>query len=38
MCPWLAYSGSPVLLDDLLMKPVHSVIDQSLHSKLGPMT
>ena len=35
MCRWLAYSGSPLLLDDLLYKPTHSLIDQSLHSELG---
>lgn len=38
MCRWLAYSGSPVLLDDLLFKPAHSLVDQSLHSKLGATT
>jgi predicted glutamine amidotransferase len=38
MCRWLAYSGSPVLLDDLLYKPQHSLIDQSLHSRLGAET
>lgn len=38
MCRWLAYSGTPVLLDDLLYKPAHSIIDQSLHSKLGVET
>src|SRR6476469_6201911 len=38
MCRWLAYSGSPILLDDLLYKPAHSLIDQSLHSKLGVET
>jgi len=38
MCRWLAYSGSPVLLDDLLFKPVHSLVDQSLHSRLGAET
>ncbi|MEU1127556.1 class II glutamine amidotransferase [Streptomyces sp. NPDC005899] len=38
MCRWLAYAGSPVLLDDILYKPAHSVIDQSLHSKLGVET
>lgn len=38
MCRWLAYSGSPVLLDDLLFKPIHSLIDQSLHSRLGATT
>ena len=38
MCRWLAYSGSPVLLDDLLFKPMHSLVDQSLHSRLGVET
>jgi len=38
MCRWLAYSGSPVLLEELLLKPAHSLIDQSLHSKLGATT
>ena len=35
MCRWLAYTGLRVLLTDVLCKPVHSLIDQSLHSKLG---
>jgi predicted glutamine amidotransferase len=35
MCRWLAYSGSPVLLGDVLYTPIHSLIDQSLRSKLG---
>ena len=38
MCRWLAYSGSPVRLEELLLKPTHSLIDQSLHSKLGAET
>ena len=38
MCRWLAYSGTPVLLERLLYTPVHSLIDQSLHSKLGVET
>jgi glutamine amidotransferase len=38
MCRWLAYSGSPVLLEDLLFKPTHSLIDQSLHSRMGATT
>ncbi|MGI9516173.1 MAG: class II glutamine amidotransferase [Pirellulaceae bacterium] len=38
MCRWLAYSGSPVSLDELLLKPEHSLIDQSLHSKFGATT
>ena len=38
MCRWLAYSGSPVLLEELLYKPKHSLIDQSLHSTMGAET
>jgi glutamine amidotransferase len=38
MCRWLAYSGTPVLLHDLLFKPDHSLIDQSLDSQLGDTT
>jgi len=38
MCRWLAYSGSPVLLERLLYAPAHSLIDQSLHSRLGAET
>ena len=36
MCRWLAYTGTPILLSDLLYKPKHSLIDQSLHAHLGP--
>jgi len=35
MCRWLAYTGSPLLLEELLYKPAHSLIDQSLHAQLG---
>jgi predicted glutamine amidotransferase len=35
MCRWLAYSGEPVLLEDLLYRPEHSLIVQSMHSTLG---
>ena len=38
MCRWLAYTGSPVLLTEVLYTPVHSLIDQSLHSRLGAET
>ncbi|MFF8293117.1 class II glutamine amidotransferase [Streptomyces sp. NPDC016309] len=38
MCRWLAYSGSPLLLDTILYEPAHSLIDQSLHSRLGVET
>ena len=33
MCRWLAYSGAPILLEDILFKPAHSLIDQSMSSK-----
>ena len=38
MCRWLAYSGGPILLTEVLYTPVHSLIDQSLHSRLGAET
>jgi glutamine amidotransferase len=38
MCRWLAYSGAPVLLEDLLYKPANSLVVQSLHSQLGAET
>jgi predicted glutamine amidotransferase len=38
MCRWMAYSGDPLLAEDLLFRPTHSLIDQSLHSRLGVKT
>ena len=38
MCRWLAYSGSPIKLEQLLLKRDRSLIDQSLHSRLGATT
>jgi predicted glutamine amidotransferase len=38
MCRWMAYSGVPILADDLLFRPEHSIIDQSLHAQLGGFT
>ncbi|MER5961377.1 class II glutamine amidotransferase [Streptomyces sp. NPDC002057] len=35
MCRWLAYSGTPMLLDSVLYAPEHSLINQSLHARLG---
>jgi glutamine amidotransferase len=34
----MAYSGSPVRLEELLYEPKHSLIDQSLHSTMGAET
>ncbi|WP_019936468.1 class II glutamine amidotransferase [Bordetella sp. FB-8] len=38
MCRWLAYTGNPVHLETLLFRAHHSLIDQSLHSRLGATT
>lgn len=38
MCRWLAYSGGPVCLEDLLFGPSNSLVAQSQHSKLGATT
>jgi glutamine amidotransferase len=38
MCRWIAYSGTPVLLNQVLFQPEHSLIDQSLHSRMGVET
>ena len=35
MCRWLAYSGSPISMHDLLYKPDNSLVVQSRHSRLG---
>jgi len=32
MCRWMAYSGDPVSLEEMLFKPTHSLIDQSMSS------
>ncbi|MBF6206750.1 MULTISPECIES: class II glutamine amidotransferase [Nocardia] len=34
----MAYSGEPIRAEDLLFRPKHSLIDQSLHSRLGATT
>jgi len=38
MCRWLAYSGSPIRMEELLLKRDRSLIDQSLHARLGATT
>jgi predicted glutamine amidotransferase len=38
MCRWLAYSGSPLLVEELLYRPAHSLVMQSRHSDLGAVT
>jgi glutamine amidotransferase len=38
MCRWIAYSGGPLYLEELLFKPRHSLIDQSLAARSGETT
>jgi predicted glutamine amidotransferase len=38
MCRWMAWSGQPVLMEELLFKTQHGLIDQSLHSRMGAET
>jgi predicted glutamine amidotransferase len=38
MCRWLAYSGTAIRLDELLVKRDRSLIDQSLHARQGATT
>src|SRR4051812_25910580 len=36
MCRWMAWKGQPVLIEELLFKTQHGLIDQSLHSGWAP--
>jgi predicted glutamine amidotransferase len=38
MCRWMAWLGQPVLIDELLFKSQHGIVDQSLHSRMGAET
>jgi predicted glutamine amidotransferase len=38
VCRWLAYTGTPIRLEELLVKRERSLIDQSLHSREGATT
>jgi predicted glutamine amidotransferase len=35
MCRWMAWVGQPVLIDELLFRPAHGIVDQSLHARMG---
>jgi len=35
MCRWMAWLGQPVLIDELLFKTQHGIVDQSLHARMG---
>jgi glutamine amidotransferase len=38
MCRWMAWFGQPLLLDELLFKTPHGIVDQSLHARMGAET
>jgi predicted glutamine amidotransferase len=38
MCRWNAYYGHPLLMEELLFKTDHGLIDQSLHARMGVET
>src|SRR5215213_1701615 len=38
MCRWMAWSGQPMLMEELLFKTQHGIVDQSLHSRMGAET
>jgi len=38
MCRWMAWYGQSILIEELLFKPKHGLIDQSRHSRLGVET
>ena len=38
MCRWLAYSGGPIFLEEAIIKPKHSLIEQSIHAHSGATT
>jgi len=35
MCRWMAWLGQPVLVEELLFKSPHGIVDQSLHARMG---
>src|ERR671911_160224 len=35
MCRWMAWVGQPVLVEELLFKTQHGIVDQSLHARMG---
>src|SRR5829696_9056527 len=38
MCRWMGWLGQAVMIDELLFKTQHGIVDQSLHSRLGAET
>jgi predicted glutamine amidotransferase len=38
MCRWMGWYGQPLLVEELLFKPRHGLIDQSRHARMGVET
>ena len=38
MCRWNAYYGQPIVIDEVLYRTEHGLIDQSLHARQGVET
>jgi predicted glutamine amidotransferase len=38
MCRWMAWSGQPLIIEELLFKPTHGLVEQSLRSRMGVET
>jgi len=37
MCRWIAYSGKPIFMDEMILAPSNSLVDQSLHAREGKL-
>lgn len=35
MCRWMAWLGQPVLMEEVVFKSQHGIVDQSLHARMG---
>lgn len=35
MCRWIAYAGQPIFMDELITRPVHSLVEQSFDTELN---
>jgi predicted glutamine amidotransferase len=35
VCRWMAWLGQPLLIEELLFKSQHGIVDQSLHARMG---
>ena len=38
MCRWMGWSGQSLVVEELLFKPAHGLVEQSLHSRMGVET